>query len=53
LELIPAVGPVETVKKPSVVGEALFKPLWESAQWADFHHRRPFPRAFLLFFLSL
>jgi hypothetical protein len=26
-----AVEPVETVKKPSVLGEALFKPLWESA----------------------
>jgi hypothetical protein len=26
-----AVGSVETVKKPSAVGEAVFKLLWESA----------------------
>jgi hypothetical protein len=42
------------VKKPSVVCEALFKPLWESAFFADFHQRRQFPQAFLcLFFLFL
>jgi len=34
------------VKKPSVVGEALFKPLWESAFFADFHQLRQFPQAF-------
>jgi hypothetical protein len=50
--LIPAVGPVETVKKPSVLCEALFKPLWESAGWADFHQRRQFPQASLSFVLA-
>ena len=43
-----------TVKKPSVVGEALFKPRWESTFFADFHggvrfHRRSF---FFAFFSS-
>jgi hypothetical protein len=37
---------VGTVKKPSVVCEALFKPLWESAFFADFHQGRQFPQAF-------
>jgi hypothetical protein len=32
------------VKKPSAVGEAVFKLLWESAWWADFHQRRQFPQ---------
>jgi hypothetical protein len=27
------VGPMGTVKKPRVVGEAVFKPRWESAWW--------------------
>jgi len=40
------------VKKPSVVCEALFKPLWESAFFADFHQRRQFPQAFLCPFFS-
>jgi hypothetical protein len=31
LDLKVVVESVGTVKKPSVVGEALFKPLWESA----------------------
>jgi hypothetical protein len=52
LELIPAAGPVGTVKKPSVVCEALFKPLWESALFADFHRRRQFPQVFLSFFFA-
>jgi hypothetical protein len=43
---------LETVKKPSVVCEALFKPLWESAVWADFHQRRQFPQAFPSFFFA-
>jgi hypothetical protein len=47
--MIPAVGPVKTVKKPSVLCEALFKPLWESAESADFHQRRQFPQASLSF----
>jgi hypothetical protein len=33
------------VKKPSVLGEVFFKPLWESAFLADFHQRRQFPQA--------
>jgi len=41
---------VATVKKPSVLGEVFFKPLWESAFFADFHQRRQFPQA--LVFLS-
>jgi len=49
LDVIPAAGPVGTVKKPSVLCEALFKPLWESAWWADFHQRRQFPQASLSF----
>jgi len=48
----PAVGAVGTVKKPSVVCEALFKPLWESAVWADFHQRRQFPQPFFSFFFA-
>jgi hypothetical protein len=40
------------VKKPSVVCEALFKPLWESAFFADFHQRRQFPQAFRCPFFS-
>jgi hypothetical protein len=53
--LIPAAAvPVGTVKKPSVVCEALFKPLWESAFFADFHQGRQFPQAFRRpFFLFL
>jgi hypothetical protein len=42
---------VGTVKKPSVVCEALFKPLWKSVFFADFHRRRQFPQA-LSFFLA-
>src|SRR5208283_3122333 len=45
-------GPVGTVKKPSVVGEAVFKPRWESAFFADFHPRRQFPQAFRSFFFA-
>jgi hypothetical protein len=48
----PVVGPVGTVKKPSVVSEALFKLLWESALWADFHQQRQFPQAFRPFFFA-
>jgi len=40
------------VKKPSVVSEALFKLLWESAWWADFHQQRQFPQAFRSFFFA-
>jgi hypothetical protein len=40
------------VKKPSVVGEALFKPRWESAFFADSHQQRQFPQAFLSFFFA-
>ena len=47
-----AVGPGETVKKPSGFCEALFKPLWESAVWADFHQWRQFPQAFRSFFFA-
>jgi hypothetical protein len=43
---------VGTVKKPSVVCEALFKPLWKSAFFADFHQRRQFPQAFRSFFFA-
>lgn len=32
------------MKKPSVLGEAVFKPLWESVNWTDFHQRRQFPQ---------
>jgi hypothetical protein len=45
-----AVGLVGTVKKPSVVGEALFKPRWKSAFFADFHQRCQFPQAFFVSF---
>jgi len=38
------------VKKLSVLCEVFFKPLWESAFFADFHQRRQFPQA--LVFLS-
>ncbi|HEY6271125.1 MAG TPA: choice-of-anchor tandem repeat GloVer-containing protein, partial [Terriglobales bacterium] len=34
LRCIAAVGPVGTVKKPSVLGEVFFKPRWESAFFA-------------------
>jgi len=44
-----AVGPVGTVKKPSVVGEFFSKPPWESAFCAAFQQWRPFPPAFFLF----
>jgi hypothetical protein len=52
-----AAGPVGTVKKPSVVGEALFKPRRESAFFADFHggvrfHRPSFLFAFFFLFAS-
>jgi hypothetical protein len=40
------------VKKPSVVCEALFKPLWESAFFADFHQGRQFHRPFFARFFS-
>src|SRR6516162_377137 len=54
LRWIAAVGPVGTVKKPSVLGEVFFKPLWESAFFADFHPRRQFPQALVsLSFLLL
>jgi hypothetical protein len=45
-------GPVGTVKTPSVVGEAVFEPRWESAFFADFHQWRQFPRAFSSFFFA-
>jgi hypothetical protein len=51
--LIPAVGPVGTVKKPSVVCEALFKPLWESALFADSHSGVSFHRPFFARFSFL
>jgi len=51
VELMIAAGPVGTVKKPSVVGEALFKPRWESAFFCGFPARRPFPQA--IFFLCV
>jgi len=54
LRWIAAVGPVGTVKKPSVLCEVFFKPLWESAFFADFHQRRQFPQALVsLSFLLL
>jgi hypothetical protein len=43
---------VGTVKKPSVFCEALFKLLWESALFADFHLQRQFPQAFFSFFFA-
>jgi hypothetical protein len=52
-ELIFVVGPVGTVKKPSVFCEALFKLLGKSAFFADFHQQRQFPQALLSFFLLL
>src|SRR5271167_2668420 len=51
-ELIFVVGAVETVKKPSVFCEALFKLLWKSAFFADFHQRRQFPQALFSFFFA-
>src|SRR6516162_3555602 len=48
LRWIAAVGPVGTVKKPSVLCEVFFKPRWESAFLADFHPRRQFPQALVL-----
>jgi hypothetical protein len=44
---------VGTVKKASVFCEALFKRLWESAPFADFHQQRQFPQASFLSFLLL
>jgi hypothetical protein len=43
---------VGTVKKPSVFCEALFKLLWESALFADFHRQRQFPQALFSFFFA-
>jgi hypothetical protein len=43
---------VGTVKKPSVFCEALFKLLWESAFFADFHRQRQFPQALFSFFFA-
>jgi hypothetical protein len=43
---------VGTVKKPSVFCEALFKLLWESALFADFHQQRQFPQALCSFFFA-
>jgi hypothetical protein len=40
------------VKKPSVFCEALFKLLWESALFADFHQQRQFPQALGSFFFA-
>jgi hypothetical protein len=40
------------VKKPSVFCEALFKLLWESALFADFHQQRQFPQALFSFFFA-
>jgi hypothetical protein len=40
------------VKRPSVFCEALFKLLWESALFADFHQQRQFPQALFSFFFA-
>jgi hypothetical protein len=50
--MLVVVGPVGTVKKPSVFCEALFKLLWESALFADFHQQRQFPQALFSFFFA-
>jgi len=40
------------MKKPSAFCEALFKPRWKSALFADFHRRRQFPQASVFFFFT-